>query len=409
MNGKMRDLIYGFIVTSVLVSNAPASTFRIIDLGTFGGTMSNAYAINASGQVTGFAAPPDGNFQAFRYDHGVLHGLGTYGVKRSRGWGINDHGLVVGDDGYDGNSSSFLQGKAWKNDGTGATGISTGYTEDRESIAYDVNNNGVIVGRNNFPWATGDHAFYYDGGNYMTDLGTLHPNGRSGTSAAFAINDVGQIVGLTDAGYNQPARAFIYENGVMSDLGSLGYSAYAQDINEPGVAVGTSRASRYGQNHAVIFRDGTVVDIGTLGGDSSAAQAINDHGQVVGSSRTASDDTHAFLYTGDEMIDLNDLLGEDSDWTKLVSANDINNRGDIVGQGLINGESHAYLITTVPLPAAASLLFSGILGLSGFARNRNHLVRHGYHRRLTIPSERQQLTSPSAITGSLSSGGNAAH
>jgi len=355
------------LLAAVISANATASSYQIIDLGTFGGTSSRAYAINASGQVAGVAETSDGNFRAFRYEGGTLKNLGTYDINRSRGLGINDNGVVVGDDGYD---SFNPKGKAWKNNGVGMSGISTGYTEHLNSIAYDVNNHGVVVGGNIFPWSNGGHAFYYDSGTYLTDLGTLHPDGKTGSSSARAINDDGQIIGSSNSGYGQPSRAFLYENGVMSDLGSLGYSASASDINELGVAVGVSMESRYGQNHGVIFDNGMVFDLGTLGGNFSAAQAINDHGHVVGSSRTVSGDTHAFLYDGESMIDLNDLLGEDSGWTNLVSAYDINNHGEIVGQGLINGEYHAYLIATVPVPSALWLFCSALIGLVGFAKHK---------------------------------------
>lgn len=351
---------------AVMSANATASTYEIVDLGTLGGISSNAYGINASGQVAGVAETSDGNFRAFRYQNGILSDLGTYDVDRSRAWAINDHGLIVGDDGYD---SLNPGGKAWKNAGTEMSGISTGYTESLNSIAFDINNNGDIVGGNKFPWSTSGHAFYYDGGTYLTDLGTLHPGGNTGSSTARAINDARQIVG-SSSGYNQPTRAFLYENGVMSDLGSLGYSAAAGDINEQGVAVGSSKGSRYGQSHAVIFENGLVFDLGTLGGADSSAQAINDHGQVVGSSQTNAGETHAFLYEGDIMIDLNDLLAENSDWTALISANDINNRGEVVGQGLINGEYHAFLLTPVPTPAAGWLFSSGIFCLIGLARRK---------------------------------------
>jgi probable HAF family extracellular repeat protein len=58
------------------------------------------------------------------------------------------------------------------------------------SIAYDVNNNGQIVGVSSAPG--GYHAFLYSGGT-MTDLGTLGGKLR----AARGINDDCQIVGIS--------------------------------------------------------------------------------------------------------------------------------------------------------------------------------------------------------------------
>jgi probable HAF family extracellular repeat protein len=71
---------------------------------------------------------------------------------------------------------------------------------------------------------------------------------------------------------------------------------------------------------------------------------------VVGASEVeiTSDDTHAFLYTsGSGMVDLNTLIDPLSGW-ELLDAADINDAGQITGQGLIGGEYHAYLLTPVP-------------------------------------------------------------
>ncbi len=44
------------------------------------------------------------------------------------------------------------------------------------------------------------------------------------------------------------------------------------------------------------------------------------------------------------MADLNTLIPRDSGWV-LLSANDINNRGQIVGYGRRNGQKRAFLLT----------------------------------------------------------------
>lgn len=118
-----------------------------------------------------------------------------------------------------------------------------------------------------------------------------------------------------------------------------------------------------------------MTDLGTLSGAHiSDARGINDKGQVVGSSTSSgieSDISHAFLYSGGSMLDLNDLLPSGSGWT-LAEAFDINDLGQIVGNGSINGETHAFLMTptAVPAPSSAWLLGSGLMGLIGVARRR---------------------------------------
>ena len=69
----------------------------MLDLGTLGGTDSDGYGINDSGQVTGYShTTGDAAYHAFLYD-GTMHDLGTLGGTYSYGFGINDSGQVTGE------------------------------------------------------------------------------------------------------------------------------------------------------------------------------------------------------------------------------------------------------------------------------------------------------------------------
>jgi probable HAF family extracellular repeat protein len=83
-----------------------------------------------------------------------------------------------------------------------------------------------------------------------------------------------------------------------------------------------------------------IQDLETLPGSSiSAANGINNNGQVVGESGDA------FIWSqAAGMQDLNRLIPADSGWT-LTWAFAINDKGQITGQGEINGETHAYLLS----------------------------------------------------------------
>ena len=71
------------------------------------------------------------------------------------------------------------------------------------------------------------------------------------------------------------------------------------------------------------------------------------------------------------MTDLNSLVDPASGWN-ITIAQAINDSGQIVGGGTINGQTHAFLMTptAVPVPAAVWLFCSGLLGLVGVARRK---------------------------------------
>jgi probable HAF family extracellular repeat protein len=205
----------------------------------------------------------------------------------------------------------------------------------------------------------------------LIDLGSL---GGGGTSPR-GINSAGQVVGCSNtAGGVQ--HAFIWNPGNgMTDLGTLGGPACALGINAVGQVVGQLDIGN-GHNDAFLWSAGVMTDLGTLGGRDSWASAINGTGQVVGGSFTASNDQHAFLCSAGVMTDLGTLTGlsgaasdarsistggvvpPGSGWL-LVQAFGINDTGQIVGVGdqggfLLNPPAPPATATNTPTNTATS-------------------------------------------------------
>ena len=190
----------------------------------------------------------------------------------------------------------------------------------------------------------------------VTDLGVL-PGDSS--SNALGINASGEVVGSCynlNTGY---LHAFLYSNGTMTDLRTLGgTSSEASGINASGEVVGWSSTTSSHLGHAFLYTNGTMTDLGTLSGGSwSSADAINSQGQVVGDAYTSSGAEHAFLYSNGTMTDLGTLPGYSYSW-----ATGINSSGQVVGW--------AYNMTSPStISAGQAFLYSNgtmtVLGTSG--------------------------------------------
>jgi probable HAF family extracellular repeat protein len=135
---------------------------------------------------------------------------------------------------------------------------------------------------------------------------------------------------------------------VLTDLGTLGGdNGQALWVNDAGEVIGQADLPGSIVHHGFLWRNAVMTDLGTLG-STSFAEGINSNGQVVGRSRT-NDPTnpiqHAFLWEdGGPMIDLNTLILAHSSLL-LLDATYINDRGEIAGHGLTtNGENHAFLL-----------------------------------------------------------------
>jgi len=247
-----------------------------------------------------------------------------------------------------------------------------------DSFATGINSGGKVVGYSTISGGGGGgggggsglpQGFLYSNGT-MTALGTL----GGSQSVANAINTTGQIVGWADTSNGQRQDAFLYSGGQMTDLGGLpGDSISAANaINDSGQVVGYSEPGGGGGGtnysiHAWLYSAGSMTDLGTLSGSQSQANGINNSGQVVGWSSVATGGDQAFLWDKGTMTDLGTLPGEGDS-----VANSINDLGQVVGTasngGGIGGggggqaADHAFLYENGVMTDLNSLLPPGASG-----------------------------------------------
>ncbi len=172
------------------------------------------------------------------------------------------------------------------------------------------------------------------------------------------------IVGFASPQFNGTATAFVSSQGVTTDIFQSGTESYARDVNNRGQVVGDFLIADKSAFHAFLYTDGVVTDIGSLGSPQTVAAAINDQQQVIGTTWVPYNAPcssgvciqyrqRAFLYEGGNMADLNALIPSGSGW-ELSWAFDINNSGQIVGYGLVNDKFRAYLLTPATSTAQCS-------------------------------------------------------
>jgi probable HAF family extracellular repeat protein len=334
-------LIVLIIWTCCPVSNSvgtepnPSVRYAIVDLGTLGGYLSFATAINDHGDVVGNSRTKSGQMHGFLWTNRKMRDLGTLGGPGSSASGINDLRAIVGQSRIGpgaGTSRAYL----WI-DGR-MTKLST--SNHRNSSAVSINNAGVIVGL-----YTSEEGYIY--GCYWDALGMHQLGGQTRNGASVGpIDDQGNIVGAV---VRMPSPRFsdacIWRQGQLTLLPVPRATVWsvATAINKSGLIVGWVEDAQ--RHRPCMWQTSKRTVIQLLSASSGEARSINDSGMIVGDIGTG-DKSRAVAWQDGRLIDLNNTIAQSEDWI-LEAASGINARGQIVGWGKHKGHKRGFLLTPV--------------------------------------------------------------
>jgi probable HAF family extracellular repeat protein len=389
---KYTKLMTLFAVLTISAHLCAQVKYRVVKLDTLGGTAGGGNSINNRGWVAGTSNLGSDQFSraTLWIPGGPPVNLGTLGGPNSNSavaWpNKNTNGVIVGISetaeinplgerfscpGFFGTplTGRSCQGFRWEKGTMTALPTLGGYN----SYATAANNRGQIVGwaENTFHDPTCTHprqvlqfrAVIW--GPNQGEIQELLPFGDDQASSATAINDEGQVVGISGrcdraVGRFSARHAVLWENGVPQNIGDLGGIAWNTPtaINHQGTIVGFSDFPGDDNGvpnfHAFIsVAGGPVQDLKTVGDDPySLAFGLNEKNQVVGQSLDADFNSRAFIWENGKISDLNSLVPEGSPF--LIYANDINERGEITGQACNPDQCAAgvtFAFLAIPNPA----------------------------------------------------------
>jgi probable HAF family extracellular repeat protein len=371
-------------------SDAVAQTsYKITDLGINNSkdNFSMAMGLNNQGwaeNMDGFVNPPENNLfttvargRAVININGVNIDLGTLGKPDGNSWinwgGINDRGEAVG----------MSETADLDPNGEDVCGFGTflkcvpflwraGHMSALPTVggnngqASAINNRGEVVGFAETvntdpgcpPAPTISPVLWKKGQAQPLPLVGTDPDGT-----AFGINAQGQAVGYS-GNCSAAVHAVMWKNNTAFVLQDLGYprSNVAYVINNLGQIAGKVRSADGTHYVAALWQpDGALTTHEPLPGDLDAfATGINNLGQVVGNDFDSDFNwSHGFIWQNRVMTDLNTLIPGDSN-LQIISASNINERGQISGMAWVRsgphaGDIHAYLATPVDASIGTSM------------------------------------------------------
>jgi hypothetical protein len=204
-----------------------------------------------------------------------------------------------------------------------------------------INNHGEVLGVLDFssgPFLDNAHVGLFTGGTTI-DLHLLTLGAEPiENSLPLGLNDRGQVIFFAYTDLPSTPRFFLYDDGQLVDLNAF----YGSDDLEFLTVLYGETDFLYAGGRLRLFDSGADKEVPA----AFVVAGINHRGDAVGSSNRFSLDSHALLFSGGRTYDLNDLIDPTTGWT-LIHAFDINNHGQIVGWGQVNGKSAGFLLDPI--------------------------------------------------------------
>jgi RHS repeat-associated protein len=331
------------------------SNIAVEEIGNIDGSFANAFptarAINAKAHVTGWATLPSGATHTYIYV-GSGNSIDVNDAANIQteldGFGIaNDD--TVGGGYFDGSGVQHLftysQSLGFKDLGVGPAGtmVQPQGMNDQEQFTGSLNLPGGI-----------SHGFRFTPGVGYEDIGTL--GGQN--SFGFGIDDSGTVLSSaqTPSSPNTGFESFGHATIYNTELGLVDLNRYVDPTSSlvlvtsfrsagnwiSGTAIDGGINSAYRLN----LSTGMVDDISVNNGGSLFGFGINSYGEIVGDGTIdgATQPSAAYIFTDAlGLRKLNDLIDPSSGWN-LTNALVIDDEGDVVGTGYLNGRFTAYIL-----------------------------------------------------------------
>jgi len=184
-------IVASALFAALVGNSAGAQTYSVMNLGLGGPPHSTGIAgINAQGQVAGTSLTATGEHAFFATQTDGNIDIGMAGSLRTQAGALNASGQIIGfAEIFDARGNRVDHAFSWTRDGGM---IDLGTLGGLHSWATAVNDAGTVIGDSYLPDNLTTHAFMWTKTGGMVDLGSL-----GGNTQAYAINAQGQIVGYS--------------------------------------------------------------------------------------------------------------------------------------------------------------------------------------------------------------------